>query len=131
MHRVISRSSVLASPDTQCSNAAAVGSKPKVWPQIKRTFSLPQLTLSYAPGLMFPPTLVVCVAAPLNMLLNFLLVWGPDPIRIGFLGAPLSTAISWNLMVGARHFLRMSSIADQFVLGKVCSRFPLLHFSSA
>jgi MATE family multidrug resistance protein len=28
--------------------------------------------------------------------LNYLLVWGPKSIRLGFIGAPLATAISFN-----------------------------------
>ena len=52
-----------------------------------------------AQGLMFAPTLALFVAAPLNVLLNWLFVWGPiDSIRLGFAGAPLSTAISMNVM---------------------------------
>lgn len=27
-----------------------------------------------------------------------LLVWGPEPIRIGFIGAPIATSISFNLI---------------------------------
>lgn len=30
-------------------------------------------------------------------MLNWLLVWGPKPIRLGFVGAPLATAISFNM----------------------------------
>ena len=48
---------------------------------------------------MFAPTLALFVAAPLNVFLNWLFVWGPvDSIRLGFAGAPLSTAISMNVM---------------------------------
>lgn len=39
------------------------------------------------------------VTAPLNACLNYLLVWGPEPIRLGFAGAPTATAISMNVMV--------------------------------
>lgn len=28
----------------------------------------------------------------------WLLVWGPAPIRLGYIGAPISTAISFNLI---------------------------------
>ena len=27
------------------------------------------------------------------------LVWGPEPIRLGFIGAPIATAISFNLIL--------------------------------
>jgi len=38
------------------------------------------------------------IVAPFNALLNYLLVWGPEPIRLGFIGAPIATAISFNLV---------------------------------
>lgn len=34
----------------------------------------------------------------MNVFLNWLLVWGPPATRIGFVGAPLATAISMDLM---------------------------------
>jgi MATE family multidrug resistance protein len=37
------------------------------------------------------------IVAPLNLGLNYLLVWGPPAVRIGFIGAPLTTSISFNL----------------------------------
>ncbi|KAK4705275.1 multidrug resistance protein, MATE family, partial [Phenoliferia sp. Uapishka_3] len=49
-------------------------------------------------GLMLAPVLTLIVAAPLNVILNYILVWGPDSVRIGFVGAPLATAISMNSM---------------------------------
>jgi Na+-driven multidrug efflux pump len=42
------------------------------------------------------PTIVISIVAPLNALLNWALVWGPEPIRLGFIGAPLATAIGFN-----------------------------------
>ena len=44
------------------------------------------------------PTRVTVVVAPINALLNYLLVWGPESIRLGFIGAPIATAISFNLI---------------------------------
>ncbi|KAF5364360.1 hypothetical protein D9756_001113 [Leucocoprinus leucothites] len=44
------------------------------------------------------PTRVVMIVTPINALLNYVLVWGPEPIRLGFIGAPLATAISFNLI---------------------------------
>ena len=38
------------------------------------------------------------IVAPINVLLNYLLVWGPEPIRIGFIGGPIAVAISNNLI---------------------------------
>jgi len=65
-------------------------------------------------GLFTIPTQIVFVVAPTNVLLNYLLgsflppstlplltpqpVWGPEPIRLGFIGAPIATAISFNLI---------------------------------
>ncbi|KAF8189379.1 MATE efflux family protein [Pholiota molesta] len=49
-------------------------------------------------GLFAVPTRIVIIVAPANALLNYLLVWGPAPIRLGFIGAPIATAISFNLI---------------------------------
>lgn len=47
---------------------------------------------------MLAPVITLAVAAPLNVLLNYLLVWGPESIRLGFIGAPIATAISMTTM---------------------------------
>ncbi|KAH9946486.1 MATE efflux family protein [Amylocystis lapponica] len=44
------------------------------------------------------PTRIILLVAPINALLNWLLVWGPEPIRLGFIGAPIATSISMNLI---------------------------------
>ncbi|KAF8630233.1 hypothetical protein AX15_003035 [Amanita polypyramis BW_CC] len=49
-------------------------------------------------GLFAVPTRIISVAAPFNVMLNYLLVWGPPGIRLGYIGAPLATAISFNLV---------------------------------
>ncbi|KIL62654.1 hypothetical protein M378DRAFT_25493 [Amanita muscaria Koide BX008] len=49
-------------------------------------------------GLFTIPTRIVLFAAPVNVILNYLLVWGPAPIRLGYIGAPIATAISFNLI---------------------------------
>ncbi|KAF8508260.1 mate-domain-containing protein [Hysterangium stoloniferum] len=49
-------------------------------------------------GLFTVPTRIMMIIAVLNVLLNYLLVWGPSWIRLGFIGAPLATAISYNTM---------------------------------
>ena len=69
-----------------------------------------------SPGLFAVPTRIVFIATPTNAFLNWLLgktvrflakiqskslnyiVWGPGPIRMGFIGAPIATAISFNLI---------------------------------
>ena len=48
---------------------------------------------------MLAPVITLIVAAPLNVVLNYILVWGPEPVRLGFWGAPLATALSMNAMV--------------------------------
>ncbi|KAJ7669264.1 MATE efflux family protein [Mycena polygramma] len=49
-------------------------------------------------GLFAVPTRIICVVAPINALLNYILVWGPEPIRLGFIGAPIATACAFNLV---------------------------------
>ncbi|KAF7348491.1 RNA helicase [Mycena venus] len=49
-------------------------------------------------GLFAVPTRIVIIAAPINALLNYILVWGPEPIRLGFIGAPIATACAFNLI---------------------------------
>lgn len=49
-------------------------------------------------GLFVVPTRVILAVSPINAVLNYVLVWGPEPIRIGFIGAPIATAISFNLI---------------------------------
>ncbi|KAF9254647.1 multidrug/Oligosaccharidyl-lipid/Polysaccharide flippase [Marasmius fiardii PR-910] len=44
------------------------------------------------------PTRIIFVVAPINAILNYVLVWGPEPIRLGFIGAPIASAISFNLI---------------------------------
>ncbi|KAI0674131.1 MATE efflux family protein [Trametes maxima] len=49
-------------------------------------------------GLFTVPTRIILGVAPINAVLNYLLVWGPEPIRLGFIGAPIATAVSFNLI---------------------------------
>ncbi|EKM56871.1 uncharacterized protein PHACADRAFT_91175, partial [Phanerochaete carnosa HHB-10118-sp] len=49
-------------------------------------------------GLFTVPTRIIICIAPINAFFNYLLVWGPKPIRLGFIGAPIATAISFNLI---------------------------------
>ncbi|TKY87440.1 hypothetical protein EX895_004118 [Sporisorium graminicola] len=51
-----------------------------------------------AQGLMHAPTVVLIFVSPLNAFANYLLVWGPESIRLGFIGAPLASALSMWLM---------------------------------
>ncbi|KAG2342759.1 MATE efflux family protein [Suillus weaverae] len=49
-------------------------------------------------GLFAVPTKIILIVAPINTLLNYVFVWGPEPVRIGFIGAPIATSISFNLI---------------------------------
>ncbi|KIK96911.1 hypothetical protein PAXRUDRAFT_768490 [Paxillus rubicundulus Ve08.2h10] len=49
-------------------------------------------------GLFAVPARTIVFVAPINMILNYLLVWGPDSVRLGFIGAPIATSISYNLI---------------------------------
>ncbi|KAJ7880448.1 multidrug Oligosaccharidyl-lipid polysaccharide flippase [Mycena leptocephala] len=49
-------------------------------------------------GLFMVPTVISTIVAPINALLNWLLVFGPTPIRLGYIGAPIATAVSFNLV---------------------------------
>ncbi|KAJ7512561.1 MATE efflux family protein [Mycena galericulata] len=49
-------------------------------------------------GLFAVPTRIICIAAPINALLNYMLVWGPESIRLGYIGAPIATACAFNLV---------------------------------
>ncbi|KAG9313747.1 MATE efflux family protein [Chiua virens] len=51
-----------------------------------------------AQGLFDMPARIILFVAPVNALLSYLLVWGPKYIRLGFIGAPIATAISFNLI---------------------------------
>ncbi|KAG6845594.1 hypothetical protein H0H87_007273 [Tephrocybe sp. NHM501043] len=48
-------------------------------------------------GLFSVFTRIAFIVAPFNLILNYLLVWGPESIRLGFIGAPISTSISFTL----------------------------------
>ncbi|WRT67868.1 uncharacterized protein IL334_004842 [Kwoniella shivajii] len=50
-----------------------------------------------AQGLMYVPTYVLFFVAPTNVLMNYLFVWGPDSIRLGFVGGAVATGMSYNL----------------------------------
>ncbi|KAG9105962.1 hypothetical protein FRC07_009039, partial [Ceratobasidium sp. 392] len=51
-----------------------------------------------AQGLMHVPSVITIIIAPINITTNYLLVWGPEPIRLGFIGAPIATSLSISLM---------------------------------
>ncbi|QRV82038.1 MATE efflux family protein [Ceratobasidium sp. AG-Ba] len=51
-----------------------------------------------AQKLLHVPSLITLAVAPVNIGLNYLLVWGPESINLGFVGAPIATAISLTLM---------------------------------
>ncbi|KAG6919097.1 hypothetical protein DXG01_009350 [Tephrocybe rancida] len=43
-------------------------------------------------------TSIFLFVAPINALANYILVWGPAPVRLGFIGAPIATIMSYNLI---------------------------------
>ena len=53
------------------------------------------------------PTYVLFIVAPLNIFFNYLFVWGPDFIRLGFVGGAVATSLSYTITVctfsGLRH----------------------------
>ncbi|PLW25978.1 hypothetical protein PCANC_22889 [Puccinia coronata f. sp. avenae] len=44
------------------------------------------------------PTAILLLISPLNAILSYLFICGPKPFQLGFMGAPMSTVISFNLM---------------------------------
>ncbi|KAG6888807.1 hypothetical protein C0995_005827 [Termitomyces sp. Mi166 len=69
------------------------------------SFSLPAFAFNcisrryfQSQGHFYIQTRIVCIAAPFNMLINYLLVWGPPPIRLGFIGAPIASALTLHLI---------------------------------
>ncbi|KAI9569366.1 multidrug Oligosaccharidyl-lipid polysaccharide flippase [Boletus coccyginus] len=52
----------------------------------------------HAQGLFDVPARIIICVAPINILMNYALVWGPDSIRLGFIGAPIAISISYNLI---------------------------------
>ncbi|KAI6147226.1 MATE efflux family protein [Pisolithus tinctorius] len=52
-------------------------------------------------GLFTVPTRITLFIAPINIFLNCLLVWGPEPFYLGFIGAPIAASISYNFVAVA------------------------------
>ncbi|KAI6025992.1 MATE efflux family protein [Pisolithus marmoratus] len=52
-------------------------------------------------GLFTVPTRIILYVAPVSIFLNYLLVWGPEPFRLGFIGAPIAASISYNVVAVA------------------------------
>ncbi|KZT39453.1 MATE efflux family protein [Sistotremastrum suecicum HHB10207 ss-3] len=66
-------------------------------------------------GLFTLPTRIIIVVSPINVLMNYLLVWGPPAFRLGFIGAPISTAISFNLIsILSLFFIFRNHYSDKF-----------------
>lgn len=49
-------------------------------------------------GKMVGPAIAFAFASFISIFLNWLLVHGPKPYRIGFLGAPLATVLAYNFV---------------------------------
>ncbi|GLB43702.1 putative multidrug oligosaccharidyl-lipid polysaccharide flippase [Lyophyllum shimeji] len=41
---------------------------------------------------------IIMIVAPINVLLNYLLVWGPKSTRLGFIGAPIASSLSFTFI---------------------------------
>ncbi|KAJ7594178.1 mate-domain-containing protein [Mycena floridula] len=93
-------------------------------------------------GLFTVPTQIIFIIAPLNAVLNFLLVWGPEPIRLGYIGAPIATAISFNLVsilsiaYGYRYLPEWNRVNGKSAWHPICRRSftslgVLVHFGLA
>ncbi|KAG6888808.1 hypothetical protein C0995_005828 [Termitomyces sp. Mi166 len=41
---------------------------------------------------------ITCITTPMNILMNYLLVWGPEPIHLGFIGVPIASALTLYLV---------------------------------
>lgn len=52
-----------------------------------------------AQGIMNAGTYVLFIASPLNIVLNYIMVWN-DTIGLGFIGAPIATSITYWIMFG-------------------------------
>ncbi|KAI7943062.1 hypothetical protein MJO29_012906, partial [Puccinia striiformis f. sp. tritici] len=51
-----------------------------------------------AQAIIYPPTCILLLVSPLNAILSYLFIWGPESLQLGFIGAPVATVISFNLM---------------------------------
>ncbi|ESK90818.1 multidrug oligosaccharidyl-lipid polysaccharide flippase [Moniliophthora roreri MCA 2997] len=49
-------------------------------------------------GLFTVPGYIIVAVAPINALVNYLLVWGPEVMRLGFIGAPIATSMSYYII---------------------------------
>ncbi|KAK7031277.1 ethionine resistance protein [Paramarasmius palmivorus] len=59
---------------------------------------LPAFTFNPLRGLFTVPGYIIVVVAPINAIINYLLVWGPEVIRLGFIGAPIATSTSYYIV---------------------------------
>ncbi|KAG6883842.1 hypothetical protein C0993_003467 [Termitomyces sp. T159_Od127] len=54
--------------------------------------------------LFYVQTNISLYVAPINVVTNYILVWGPRSVRLGFIGAPIATAISYYIISFASYF---------------------------
>ncbi|KAG8903133.1 hypothetical protein FRB99_003676 [Tulasnella sp. 403] len=58
-------------------------------------------------GLLHIPSIIIALVAPLNAVLNYILVWGPGPFQaicLGYIGAPIATSISFYVIASCYLF---------------------------
>ncbi|KAG6847975.1 hypothetical protein H0H93_004440 [Arthromyces matolae] len=73
-------------------------------------------------------TMIMLYVAPITVIANYLLVWGPEPIRLGFIGAPIATLISYYLasillFVYGRYFIAPTAYPQSISLQEKLTRF--------
>ncbi|QRV82105.1 MATE efflux family protein [Ceratobasidium sp. AG-Ba] len=51
-----------------------------------------------AQGLMGVPSFITAIVTPINIAITYALVWGPECVRLGFIGAPIASSISMTFM---------------------------------
>ncbi|KAI9226580.1 MAG: mate-domain-containing protein [Piptocephalis tieghemiana] len=52
-----------------------------------------------AQGIMRASTILLLIVSPINALSNYLLVWSPPPLSLGFIGAPLATSLTYWILL--------------------------------
>ncbi|KAK8858652.1 hypothetical protein IAR55_002881 [Kwoniella newhampshirensis] len=62
------------------------------------------------------PNYTLFFVAPLNLVFNWLFVWGPDAVRLGFIGGALATALSYNL---AHSFSKLGTVTSLGLAGTI------------
>ncbi|KAG6847876.1 hypothetical protein H0H93_005272, partial [Arthromyces matolae] len=65
-------------------------------------------------------TMIMLYVAPITVIANYLLVWGPEPIRLGFIGAPIATV---GNLLGEKNSVRTRVASEAGLVGEKLTRF--------